>query len=436
MADWFTENRPSAAPASSGQDWFAQKAPAQQTPDPGFFGTLWNDLKQINPTKTGDLAKALFHHPIETIKAAVGTMDLEHPENSTGLLGLPDELYEQWKAGHHGEALAHEAEFAAPVLFKGIGALADTSAGTAAAGFAKGAVKALPGAAETSIARYTGIPQVVRGGIQGARAALTAAPDITGGHDIGFLNDIAGEDFANLSPEKQAGILQIANRLDKPIPPELNRAPVRTRPFERPAIDLEAPQGKTMRDIVQEEIAPPEPFDVGPPPDPFQPAQPKIGGPLRPPLAEPNPAPPAIPTPNAGGGRPIRPPVNLPPAEPPAPPQAIAQKLFEEMRSNGDIPPEAKPGEPIGGSVPVNPEPFVEKARALRGTGAEKLAQAFHDFQIPSTDLSNIDPPQWNAVARSLGVDFPASRAAQLKLIKEVGKALRLKESAALAVGR
>lgn len=132
----------SAPPSDSGAMKLPPGARIEQpaTADPGYWNTLLSDLKNV---PAGMIA--LVRHPVDTAKAAVGQVDFEHPENSSGLLGAVDVLGNEWEHGHKGEALAHLTELGLPIIFKGTGALAKAAAPAAdtAATVVRGAAQGL-----------------------------------------------------------------------------------------------------------------------------------------------------------------------------------------------------------------------------------------------------------------------------------------------------
>lgn len=78
----------------------------------------------IFPTpKNLEAIGAFAKHPIDSIKSMVGEMNLDDPSKSSGLLGLPDTLYQRWQSGQQPEVLADLATMAAPAAEDVVGAL-------------------------------------------------------------------------------------------------------------------------------------------------------------------------------------------------------------------------------------------------------------------------------------------------------------------------
>lgn len=101
---------------------------------------IWQDIKGIPGT-----ALQFLKHPLDTTKSMVGEMNLQDPSKSSGLLGLPDVMYERYKAGQRGGAVAPIAELlagraASELTPEGVGTAAKATAG-AVKGAAKAAVE-------------------------------------------------------------------------------------------------------------------------------------------------------------------------------------------------------------------------------------------------------------------------------------------------------
>lgn len=343
------------------------------------------------------------------------------------------------------------------------------------------AIQAIPGGSR--------VTKVVRA-IQAVRANGQAS-DITD-----TMEDLAKEWFNNsfqkLPADQQTKVRALAGRLDKPLPPELSKPPAGYQKAPPPrdpdtvfrdqyarAVQTEPgaePTGGTLA-----EGAPPEPFNdaafreqysraVRPEdetfreqygravqfgPDSFEPggmltdAGPqRPGGPLRAPLTQPNPAPPAIPKPNAGGAGPLRAPLKARldqalasmKTETPAPAaqpetalkpgsqaEQIARQLFEEAKASGTVAKTAKPGAPDI-EPGDNSQSFADQARARRATSAQTLADTFHQFGISSVETGKVPLATWQELAKAKGIDWPATDAAKVKLIRDVTKNLMQRE--------
>jgi hypothetical protein len=127
-------------------------------------------------------------------------------------------------------------------------------------------------------------------------------------------------------------------------------------------------------------------------------------------------------------------PSSAPAAAAPAPAPAngttpIAQQLFEEAQKSGTVPAGVKPGQQFGGTPPADVEGIKANARTQRASSANTFAGTFHQFGIASSDLPNITMAQWDQIAKAQGLEFPTTKAAQAKLIRDTTNQLRALES-------
>lgn len=278
------------------------------------------------------------------------------------------------------------------------------------------------------LSALTAVPKALKAAVEAWQEASPEARAGAARND--YLDAVAKEltkkRFDGLNRTQQAQVIEYADKL-----PEVARQ------------EMESSQGVTRGTL------------------PPAPESPTVRGPVRPPVSgQPVPAP--APAPAAAPPAPA--PVNSPPppnnlaqvaaeaqaatleppgATPPAPsaaepvspmarpaPRSIAQQLFDEAEKSGTIPAGTKPGEPIGGTEPQNPEAFQQRARSKRATDADTIAQMFHEVEIPSGKLGQVSMDQWRQVAAKAGIEFPKTATAVRKLVFEVGKSLRGMEGA------
>jgi len=224
--------------------------------------------------------------------------------------------------------------------------------------------------------------------------------------------DWFGKELRNLTPDQQTKVRALADRLDKPIPPELNAGPAITQipapaPYYTPpaGLDTSAVPVSTSTAVL------PEAFESA-----------SLRGPVRPPLAQPGAA-----TPPAASA----PPASVPPASGSS--ASTARQLFDAQKASGTIPADLEPGGQIPGPPEKPPEIFQEKARATRASSAQTMADMAS--QIPAEDRANMSTQDWGTVAKAAGVEFPTTKAAQTKLIRDTLKALGVKEGQTMTIG-
>lgn len=317
--------------------------------DKGFLATLGEDLLDFAKNGPTRIMDTLSGHPVEAVKDAMRESyqaRQEHKARAAAAYKSGDykEAFDQLFFGtvpfigptlgsiadehknQPGQAWAHAAEVIVPMLAPEVAELAPEAkvltqrgitnakewlqqpgnakiaTGVAQAGGGVAGIH-VPFVGAVGIAR--GLENIGRGIVERAGAAKTAA--MLGGHDKALLDAIAGEDFLKMTPEGQAGVRNIADRLVSD-PREAAaftakqsdefRAANPPDPNYKLDIGPPVPEGESLRDVVARELAAQRTAE----------APPRERGPVRPPLAEPPPPAPEIPSPAAGGGGPLRPP--------------------------------------------------------------------------------------------------------------------------------
>lgn len=248
-------------------------------PDPGYLGTLWNDLKSLPAG-----AYQLVRHPIDTTKAAIGQMDLEHPENSSGLLGLPDELYKEWQAGHKGEVMARMTELGLPIIFKGAGLAAEGAAGAAGKALdvvTSPAARDVAGIVSPRAAHMLSLATRVRRAFDAFNADSASAPAAATApaEDMTVLDALAqsqaGKKFSKLGSADQQTIRDLAAKLNQPRPAAQPPIAPQAAPQSPAPVASSAP-GETIFDIAKRELnqseQPASPAAAAAPPAPAKPS--------------------------------------------------------------------------------------------------------------------------------------------------------------------
>jgi hypothetical protein len=98
-----------------------------------------------------------------------------------------------------------------------------------------------------------------------------------------------------------------------------------------------------------------------------------------------------------------------------------ARDLADEMVRSGTATPEMlkPPAEQESSAPVVDREAYAGGAREKRGDSASSLAGLLHEAQIDSTDIPNIEPDQWKALAARQSLDWPKTTLARRKLIRD-----------------
>lgn len=100
--------------------------------------------------------------------------------------------------------------------------------------------------------------------------------------------------------------------------------------------------------------------------------------------------------------------------------KTIAEQLADEMERSGTAP--AAPKQPV-----ATKEAYAGGARIKRADSAGSLADAFKEAKIPASDLDNMSDADWQAVAQRQGHDWPKTKLAQQKLIRDTKAAMEAK---------
>lgn len=393
-------------------------AKPQDLPE-NFPGTIANDFANL-PAAALSSGKAYLDAQVHPVDAAIQAYHT--------LSQIPSDVLADMKAGKWGKLAARAAEFVAPGL--------ETEQGTALLGAAR---EAASSTADT-------VGTMARGAVQGVKSNAGAITDAgTEGAGLGFVGGgpVGAVKVGALKATSAAVKSAIQGIKDALALRRWNQG-VEASKQSAPLIDLNAPGPAGAPPV--EPAAPPAALP------------PQLGGgaPLRPPLGGGRPVQPPLYRPPAGldtSAVPVQqapnnlsavaqqaqastlesapPPAGSPPATEPSSPlnrpdvNQLAQQLFEEAQRSGTVPPNAKPGEPIGGAEPQNPEAFQQRARTKRGTDAEAIAQMFHENEIPSGKLGQITMEQWRDVAKAAGIEFPKTAPALRKLLFDVNKKLQ-----------
>lgn len=283
MADWFQENEP----AASGGDWFAANAPSKPgEPKPGLetfksnmgqVGTVGEYLHAARAALGLPSLDDLMHAPAALLNWAKhgnppsGGFLSENPvadafTDATAAAMPPDLASARAAAGDAAKATADAAGAAVKAFAKG--AAPDVGAGAAKAGAGLLASEVLPGGPLKYVAGaapiYSGSRQIGRGlskGWQAAKGALRPAEDTE------LLDGIAqgmggGRSFAEMSPEEQAHIRDLASRLNAGARPSVaGPAPQVPRPRSHYGLPEEPPAPAAVPAPAPQPAAPAGPPD-------------------------------------------------------------------------------------------------------------------------------------------------------------------------------
>ncbi len=363
--------------------WNWIKRGGHNPPSGGFMG------EEPSQQMVGNAAAALAPTAVEGVKAAAPYII---PATKGAIVGGAKAAVEPVTYGHL------RLPVPAPI------------AGAAAGGYAAGQI-GLPRSVGAAIGAAA---PVVRGAIKGAKTAIAdrgaavteadaSAPTtaVTSMETLdGIAQSLAGKKFSRLTPEEQAGIRQIAAKLDQPT--SSTEAP---KPAQVVRIDTGKPvtPAKTLEQEVAEEAA-----RRAPEPLPEPPAI-RTGKPVG--VLEPG-----------GVNTPLRPPVNKPS------PETIAQKLADEMKASGTAAPEQvqpqtiaeakegfEPKQQANGTVnhPKHAANRIDMAqrfaRALRDAGIspERVAKLSRGY-VSDKQLAAGMETRWGNIAELLGEKEPS----------------------------